>query len=402
MQMGFETPFDTFTDVTVGYSKADKTRDSDIRRFTYLQQGSVNKIRDLLSNPDLGKIINAETIAPDGFQLLEVTRPTDNYNASRVVDSAFIEADIEIGDSWRVLAGVRKEEALQNVNTFNLFSQDDDVIVSTMENSDLFPTITGTWVLDQWDMQLRSSYSETTSRPDFRELSPAAFTHPVTGQDIVGNPDLKVAYIKNYDLRWEWYYSSTESLSVGLFYKEFDSPIEAVIMPGTEGLRTFVNAATAYTQGVEVDVNHNLEFINERFADFFVATNVTLIESEVTITPEQSGTITNSQRPLQGQADYIVNFQLGYDDGDNQKGSLVYHMTGPKIREVGVLMAPDVIDQKFGSLDATYIHSFGQNTELTLKVKNLLNTRQETTQGGFDINSFNDGTSGSLGLSYEF
>lgn len=399
--MSFDTPFNTFTDLTVGYMQADKTRDSDIRRFTILQQGSVNSIRSLLTNPDLGQIINSNTIKPDGFQLLEVTRPTDNYTASQTLDAIFAEADIRIGDHWRLLAGVRREESIQNVTTFNLFIED-DLVIGKLEAKDLFPTVTGTWIIDKYDMQMRASYSETTSRPDFRELSPAPFTHPVTGQDIVGNPNLEVAYIKNYDLRWEWYYSAKESLSVGLFYKEFTSPIEAIIKPGTEGLRSYVNADTAYTQGIEIDANHNLEFINERLADFYIASNVTLIESQVTIKPEQSGVITNAERALQGQADYIVNFQLGYDDGDNQKGSLVYHLTGPKIREVGVLMAPDVIDQKFGQLDLTYIHTFGENIELTAKVKNLLNQRQETTQGGFDINSFRDGISGSFGVSYEF
>ena len=48
-------------------------------------------------------------------------------------------------------------------------------------SDDIFPAVTGTWILDELDMQLRASFSETISRPDFRELSPSPFTHPVTG-----------------------------------------------------------------------------------------------------------------------------------------------------------------------------------------------------------------------------
>src|SRR5690606_41582748 len=122
-------------------------------------------------------------------------------------------------------------------------------VESKPQSDNLYPTVTGTWILEEYGMQLRLGYSETTSRPDFRELSTAPFIHPVTGLEIIGNPDLTVAFIDNYDARWEWYFSSDESVSIGLFYKEFTNPIEAIIQPGIDNRRTFINAQAGEVKG---------------------------------------------------------------------------------------------------------------------------------------------------------
>lgn len=393
-----DTPFETSTTLTAGMVAMTKERDSDIRRFGFT--GSPRD-RRILGNPSLDEILSPENIGPGNFELREATRPTDNYVANQDLDAWFVEADMELGSAFRLMAGFRGEKSVQHVRTFDLFAND-VAIESELASDDIFPAVTGTWILDNWDMQLRASYSETISRPDFRELSPSPFTHPVTGYEIVGNPDLTVAYIKNYDLRWEWYTSSRESVSIGLFYKEFASPIEAVIKPGAAEQRSFINAQSATTRGIEFDVTRELGGLHEWLENFYVGTNVSLIDSSVSIRPEDTGILTNATRPLQGQADIIANLQLGYDDGYLQKGSLVYHLTGDKIREVGIAGAPDVIDERYGELDLVYTRYWSERLEMNIKVKNLLNPWQETTQGGLDVNSFREGTSGSFGLTYAF
>ena len=401
-KMYFETPFGTNTDLTFGMTGVDRQRDSEIRRFSFIGQGALSNSQEVLFRPTLDQVINADTIAPNGFEIRESTRPTDNYTATQTLDAWFVEADMEVTYWLRLLAGVRHEQSDQNVLTFDLFNKTAAPIVSDLKSDDYFPVVTATWVLDEYDMQVRAGYSETISRPDFRELSPAPFTHPVTGYIIVGNPDLDVTYIKNYDARWEWYYSSDESISVGLFYKQFDSPIESVIVPSSSNERSFINAKDATTYGIEFDTYRWLDFVSDKLENFYMSGNLTLIKSEISIRPEDSGILTNSVRRLQGQANFIGNIQLGYDNGFNQKASLVYHITGDKIREVGILGAPDVMDQAYGELDLNYTRYFGDQLEMTMKVKNLTNQLQETTQGGYDVNSYKEGTSASLGLTWTF
>ena len=388
-------------ELSAGMSRVRKDRESEIRRFLFLANGPEATDFDLRSRASLNDIVTPETISQNGFELREGTRATDNYTADQELDAWFVEADIELTYYLRLLAGVRSEESVQSVTTFNLFDPDEQ-IKATLASDDLFPVLTTTWILDQYNMQVRAGYSETISRPDFRELSPAPFIDPVTGFVIVGNPDLTVSYIKNYDARWEWYYSGDENISIGLFYKDFENPIEAIIEPGAANQRTFINAQEATTYGIEFDGYRWLDFINRDWANWYVATNLTLIESEVNIRPEDAGLVTNQTRKLQGQADYIFNVQLGFDDSSRSRGSLVYHITGEKIREVGILGQPDIIDQAYGELDLNYSRFIGDSWTLGFKGKNLLNRKREATQGGFDVNSLFEGRSFSVSVDYAF
>jgi TonB-dependent receptor len=318
------------------------------------------------------------------------------------VEAWYVEADMELGPAFRLLAGVRNEQSIQQVTTFDLFNANADPLVAELESDDFFPVLTGTWIIDSLGMQVRLGYSETISRPDFRELSEAPFIHPVTGLEIIGNPDLQVAYIQNYDARWEWYFSADESISVGLFHKDFETPIEAIIKPGIDNRRTFINAEGGTVSGIEIDAFRWLDFVNDDLENWFTAVNLTLIDSEVDIRPEDAGILTESNRRLQGQADYIFNLQVGYDDSFNNKGALVYHITGERIREAGVLGAPDVMDQPYGELDFNFIHTFSDNLSMSFKARNLLNNLRETTQGGLDANSYKEGRAYSLGMNYTF
>ena len=81
--------------------------------------------------------------------------------------------------------------------------------------------------------------------------------------EVQGNPDLKMATIDNVDLRYELYPSAGETVSVGLFYKNFRNPIEwNFIDMGGSYRYSYENARSAYTTGVEVDIRKSLDFIN--------------------------------------------------------------------------------------------------------------------------------------------
>jgi outer membrane receptor protein involved in Fe transport len=394
------TPFNTFTTLQGGVSRIRKERSNEMRRFTFLSTGSLSNNRSLRLLP-LEQVINPATIGPGGFQIKESTQSTDNYAADQQLDAWYVEADIELSPGFRVMAGVRAEESVQNVSTFDLFNPN-ILVEANLASDELYPTMTGTWILEEQNMQVRLGYSETTSRPDFRELSPAVFIHPVTGLEIIGNPELTVAFIDNYDLRWEWYFSPDESISVGLFYKEFTNPIEAIIVPGIDNRRTFINAETGDIRGIEIEGFRWLDFISPQLQSWFASANLTLLDSEVIIKPESSGILTESTRQMQGQADRILNMQLGYDDGFRHNGSLVFHMTGDRIREAGVLGAPNIMERAYPELDFNYIWTLNEHLQFNVKARNLLQRERRSTQGGLDVNSWIEGRDYSLSMTYTF
>jgi outer membrane receptor protein involved in Fe transport len=397
LAMVFYGPMDSIITTKAGYVHSEKQRESEVRRYSFFDQGSIAFNEDLLLRP-LEEILAPENIDPDGFELREFTRPTDNYDAINESDAFYAEVEFNFDDRYRINLGARQEDFSQNVRTFDLFR--DVEINAAQESGSILPAFTGTYI--NGDHQFRIAYSETLSRPDFRELSPAAFTNPVTGREVVGNPDLEIANITNYDLRWEWYFGFGDSMSLGLFYKEFENPIESVVQPGAEARQTFVNAEAGENAGVEFEISKRLDFLGGRGEDFYIQTNVSFIDSNVTIAEKDRNVLTSTSRALQGQSDWLFNAQIGYEPFSGTTATLLYHYFGERISEVGIEGAPDLIEQPFGELNSVVMIEFTDNWRVTLKGKNLLDEASEVTQGGFITTGFNRGRELSIQMDYRF
>ena len=68
-------------------------------------------------------------------------------------------------------------------------------------------------------------------------------------------------YINNYDLRYEFYPTAGETVSFGLFYKDFKNPIEQTYHEAGSGVQyTYHNADRAVCYGIELDIKKNLSF----------------------------------------------------------------------------------------------------------------------------------------------
>jgi outer membrane receptor protein involved in Fe transport len=237
----------------------------------------------------------------------------------------------------------------------------------------------------------------------------------------VGNPNLVTAELKNYDLRWEYYFSPSESFSIAGFYKEFTNPIEKTFSSGGSArIITLQNALAADLSGVEVDYSQSLGWIEtfdwlDWLADFelgfigpfewenyYIAFNYAWIESSVEIDTSQT-TQTNPDRPLQGQSPWVVNFQIGYKNPDSPtEWTLLYNEFGERISQAGVLGQPDIYEQSFPQLDFVYKRRFAADWQLTLKLKNLLDPNVEFTQGKEITRFYERGREVSLALQWTF
>jgi outer membrane receptor for ferrienterochelin and colicin len=368
--MVFYGPANSVITAQAGYVQNEKERNSEIRRYTFFDRGSLANDQNLLQQ-DLETVFAPENIAPNGFELRELTRATDNYVANNESEAFYLQGEVNFDDRLRLMLGARNETFEQRVETFDLH-------------------------------QFRVAYSETLSRPDFRELSPAAFTNPVTGREVIGNPDLQVTSIKNYDFRWEWYFGFNDYMSFGLFYKQFELPIESTVRAGPAQQQSFSNAESAENQGAEFEFYKRLDFLGGRWEDFYLQGNLTYIESTIEIRKEDQNILTNISRPLQGQSDWLLNAQVGYEPYSGVTATLLYHYSGERIAEVGTSGAPDLIAQPMGELNFVYIHEFGDSWRVNAKLKNMMNERMEVRQGGFITTGFYQGRTASVQLDYTF
>ena len=80
-------------------------------------------------------------------------------------------------------------------------------------------------------MTLRAAYSETSSRPSFRELAYFASIVPGVPDRIVGNPFLTLSDVRSIDARLEYFWGDFgELLAFSVFYKTIQNPIELVVL----------------------------------------------------------------------------------------------------------------------------------------------------------------------------
>lgn len=376
------------TELTVitGFNEVDKSRESVLRKFSFRSRGAISQDLDLRRNLSLGDVIFDPTIDPQGWEFFEATGTNDNYSAGSRTEAVHLGFDLSIGEAWRFGGGFRDEDFFQEVITLDIFGDDPIRDESVIESKDRFPYATFTWI--GGDHQIRGGFSETTNRPDFKEVADVIYRDPVLDRLISGNPDLKSAFITHYDLRWDYYFNPGEFISFGLFYKEFIDPIEFVAIASADsGLTSLDNAESAENFGFEFELYKTLEFMHEKlewpewWANVYVNTNYAWIESDIRIGESQQSIQTSTSRPLQGQSPYVWNFQVGYDDEDRGiNAALLYNVFGARIVDVGILGAPDSFEQPRPSLDFVYAQSFGK-WRLKGKIKNILDPDIEITQG---------------------
>lgn len=382
----------------LGYVSSEKERESEIRRFGFAFNGSIANDNQLLLRP-LEEILSPENITEKGFVIRELTRPTDSYRANNSLEAFYGQVEFNFDDRLRLTFGGRQEDFEQVTTTFDLFRPSASV-VADLSRKEFLPAFSATYI--HYDHQFRFAYSETVSRPDFRELSMSPFINPETGREIFGNPNLDITSITNFDFRWEWYFGFADYVSAGVFYKEFVDPIEAVIFSPVDPRITYINAESAENQGIEIEGYKRLDFLGPLGEDFYVQGNVSFIDSLVNIRQSDLGSLTSSSRPLQGQSDVLFNVQIGYEPYSGTTATLLYHYFGDRIDSVGIEGAPDLIQEGYGELNFIFIKELNRNWQVTAKAKNILDARSEITQGSLLTNGFNLGREASIQVQYRF
>ena len=249
---------------------------------------------------------------------------------------------------------------------------------------------------------LRLSVSGTLARPEYRELSPVASRDVLNADDVQGNPDLDRTRILNVDARWEWYPGDGEVLSIGVFAKEFDQPIERVYRAGSSANRTilFVNADGATNYGVELEVRKGLGFLTPALDPITAFSNVTLMRSEIRLGDQQFAA-TNADRRMVGQAPYVVNAGLTYTSSSGgTSATVLLNRTGERIDAAGDQPLPDIVLQPRNLLDLSFRFPVFGAVGGRLDARNILDAPYEAVQGTVVRESYRQGRVLQAGLQW--
>lgn len=362
-----------------------------------------NNFMLIYESPD--SLFRSENIDTNKILFYELTRQSDSYTATEDLAAGYLMLDIPIG-KLRTVIGARLESNLSKLSSFD---QIGEPINRNVNKNDVLPSLNLTYALSP-KINIRAGYYQSISRPEFREIAPFSFYDFTEQIFTIGNPDLKRNLIRNYDLRFELFPQAGEIVSLSLFYKKFDSPIEEVFVPNSGGdnrIKTYQNATGgANNYGVELEARKNLGFIAKQLKFFSVNANVSIINSKVDLSGIGS-TVTNLERRLQGQSPYTINMGLYYDNSDiGTSVNLSYNRFGKRISEVGLEGLSDIEENGRDVIDVSVIQKLFKNFEVKLSVKDILAQDYLFTQqvNGKDemFKKFNAGTGYSLSLSFKY
>jgi hypothetical protein len=320
-----------------------------------------------------------------------------SYTADDQVAAGYGMLEFALGDRVRLIGGARVESGDLEVITHLTSGQ---TVPSRVKKTDVLPSFAVNFRPSE-SHNLRLSASQTLSRPEYRELSETNNEDPATGIAFQGNPSLRRTLIQNADARWEWYPNAGEVVSVGVFYKRFEDPIERIEV-GVSGVReslqqTVVNANGARNYGVELELRKGLGLLGPVFDGLVLFTNATLMESKIEIDDASNE---DEERAMVGQAPYVVNAGLTYANTTGRlSATALYNIVGERIT-AAVPGRPDIFEQPRHALDLSVRFPVIGSLSGKLDARNVFDEPYEQLQDDVVRERYRAGRVFSLGLSW--
>lgn len=278
----------------------------------------------------------------------------NGYAGKQNLHAAYVMLDGRFTDWFRITGGLRMEKNKMETNTMGIrYLQDGTPVpndtLNIIDKTNILPSVNLIFSLSS-KFQIRASWYQTLARPEFRELAFFEYYEPDRNTWITGN-SLKQTSINNADLRFEYYPSADEIISVSGFYKKFTDPIElqmeAASSSADKTLRmTYMNLAESKDIGIELNFRKSLSFVmpaSSIFQHLYISGNFSWMDASVKMRgrPLQDSVgidgvsyklyhETEQSRPLFGQAPYLINGALLYA-GDKFGINVAYSRTGPRV-----------------------------------------------------------------------
>lgn len=291
------------------YQTRDRSFNANVVGYTF----SGNQFNPDISLQPINQIFSTDNMSfPDGIQILDITSASDAYNGTSENTAAYVMLDLNVTDWLRLTGGVRQEDFTQTLQS-GLATQrpGTGTIDETYTYSNLLPSTNIIVKVDD-KSNVRVSYSQAVSRPEFRELAPFSFFDFDFFMDKVGNQNLRQAEIQNYDFRYEYFLSRGQMVSLSAYYKNFDGPIELALRQAQDSyFITWQNSPEANNYGLELSWRFDFALFGatEYWQNWVFFGNYSWIRSAIS-QQDQNGN--PYERPMIGQSPFILNLGIDY------------------------------------------------------------------------------------------
>lgn len=363
--------------------------------------GVINQPELNLYNFHLDDVFNQEGLDNGTFAQ---DRHKQTYSVDKYINAGYGEIVYDFSEKFTGIAGIRADKVNLKVKSGDIEPEIDELYI--------LPSLNLKYNLTEKN-SLRLGASRTYTLPQDKEISPFRYVGPVWKSQ--GNPNLEPATNYNLDLKWDYYISSDELLSVTGFYKYIKDPISRVEKASAGGYLTYDNIADHATiGGVELEVRKNI--LNDvsgstgKSNKLSVGINGSYIITDVKLEDKNDIDFTNSWSELEGAAPGIINADLSYNLRKNNfslTNSLVLNYFSERIYTIGTQGYQDIKEEGMTMLDFVASARLNKHWGMDLKARNLLNPGFRLKREGNDENlgsiilsDYKKGVLISLGISY--
>ncbi|SNQ43062.1 TonB-dependent receptor [Cellulophaga lytica] len=344
------------------------------------------------------------------------------YNGNQDIHAAYTNLEYAFNSKFTLIAGLRVEQINQSIDWSTSIDPAGDS--NEFEKTEFLPALSLKYELND-KQNLKFAASKTYTLPQFKERALFLFEDVTT--TYTGNPSLYTSTDYNFDLKWEMFPNSSEIISLGVFGKYIENPINEITINSASNVISYVNSGDwAKAYGVELEVRKDLFATEKDTEDSVLKTvlsagfNASYMNTNQELNPDKiieettaagfplSVNFSNEEDGLTGASDLLLNgdisFSKDYSKNKNITTTIAYNYFSDRIYALGVQGKGNLVDKGFGSLDFIAKAQLNENIRIGLSAKNILNPSVERFQDEQDVTvlSYKRGANVKLSLSYNF
>jgi len=308
------------------------------------------------------------------------------YRGKRLISGVFTNLVYQFNENLILSGGLKFERNNQRVTYDTNIAKSSEDGPSEIDRSYVLPSINLKYNFNKNSI-FRVAASQTYTFPQFKETAP--FKYQDVNFSSQGNPDLKPSENYNFDTKYEYYFSSSELVSLTGFYKYIQNPIARSEIPSGGNTLTYLNVGDdASILGFEIEARKNIMKSDDSIAQF-----------------QQSSSQLEGATPFLMNAD--VTFKKKYQENEFTT-SLVFNYFSDRVYSIGTRGFENIIEKGIPTLDLVSSFRIGKKYNFKLKATNIINPDfqlsrdSSTSANNIVLSNYKKGVNLSLGFSYEF
>ncbi len=408
---------DVNNSITVGTDYRNTERTFTFRQFNFQFNGQ--EIVDF-NNPDF--LFNQSNIDNNIFEIItdrgrnEEALIPFSYIGNRDVYAGYLNAIYNIAKNLIVSAGIRYENVTQQVDW-------DTSLTSSINNPNIDNAIIDkNYILPSFSFKynfnensvLRLAGSRSYILPQYKEVAP--FLYEDVNSSSFGNPFLNPSNLYNVDLKFDYFFSSSELISFSGFYKTIQDPINRIQVNSAGNDFSYVNVGNASVSGIEFELRKKIiskEISETKNSELQFGLNASYLHSIQKLvdvdTDELTVRFSKEEDELEGASPILLNSDLTYNLKSNDfllTSSIVGNYFSNRIYSLGTAGNSNFVEEARITLDFINKIKINKNLSLSFNLRNLLDPEFEITQSvlGQDlpVSTYKRGINSSIGVSYSF